>query len=431
MTMQSLFILLSVFIMFSCNNTERQNRIRAEYARIANTVSSSGIMHQVISDLTVIDAENVVEIDEFELSTRITDLRYIYLKTKEPIAYISKVLLHKNRIFVSDRHINEIFIFDMEGNLIKRIADKGGGPKEYIGLGDIAVHNDELIIGDKQSLKRLYYTLDGEYIRHEKCLPCLRFAPLGDDKFVLHTDYHQSFTYDVTPNLVVSVKDSAIRRALPYHRIQKETVSGNLDFNYKGDIYFTPAVSDTIYQILTDSTFTAKFVIKHEKSLWQKYNSKMAHHEMVQLQKEGYTRLWSGFYETEKNACFQMVGGSPKIRTYWYDKATGQTYKFSPTNFNRYDDEKKFIYTEEMTSKEGFIYPEMIPTLSLGIGSSGDYYIGQIWPEEIEFLIDYRKRNKKTKDTLYFKNDELRNIIAHLDEDPNQILILYKLDFNK
>jgi hypothetical protein len=321
--------------MLSCNNTERQNRLRAEQARIANTISSSGIMHQVISDLTVIDADNIVEIDEFELSSRITDLRYIYLKTKEPIGYISRVLLRKNRIFVSDRHINEIFIFDMEGNLIKRIADKGGGPKEYRGLGEIAVHNDELIVGDIQSLKRLYYTLDGEYIRHERCLPCIQFAPLGGDKFILHTDYHQSFTYDVTPNLVVSVKDSAIRRALPYHGIQKQTFSGNLDINYKGDIYFTPIVSDTIYQILTDSTFTAKFLIKQEKSLWQKYNSELT------------------FDETEKNVCFQMVGGSPstKIRTYWYDKATEQTYKYYPTNFNRYDDEKRFIYPEEVTSK--------------------------------------------------------------------------------
>jgi hypothetical protein len=287
-------------VLYSCNSN---NNIRnANGLHISQTISRSDVMKQVSSNLTVIDAEkNIVHMDELELSNRVTDLRYIYLKTEEPIGYTNKAVIHKSRIIIADYMITEkIFIFDMDGNPVKIISDKGGGPKEYRSLGYMELHNEEIIVADGQSLKRIYYTLDGEYVRHEKCLPCETFAVM-DDKFILHLSYHQSYTYNVTPNIVVSTKDSAIRRALPYHNIQRETASGSFNYNYKGDILFIPAVSDTVYRILTDSTFTAKYVVKHQKSAWQKYNENLLHGEILQLiRDEGYSQLYSGFYETEK-----------------------------------------------------------------------------------------------------------------------------------
>jgi hypothetical protein len=377
-------------------------------------------MKQIPSNPTVIDAEkNVVHIDEIKLSNLVTDLRYIYLKTEEPIGYINKVVIHKSRIIIADYMITEkIFIFDMDGNLIKIISDKGGGPKEYRSLGYMELYKEEIIVADGQSLKRIYYTLDGEYIRHEKCLPCETFAVI-DDKFILHLSYHQSYTRNVTPNIVVSTKDSAIRRALPYHKIQRETSSGSFNYNYKGDILFIPAVSDTIYQILTDSTFTVKYVVKHEKSVWQKYNEGLFHGEISQLiRNEGYSQLYSVFYETEKNIGFQLVArrretSDLSIKCYWYDKATGQIYGTVPAAID--------------ISEMGFVYPDIIPP---PIGVYGNYYIAEIRPEQIEFFMQYQKEKKGTKDTISFKNEELRKIIQ-LDEDPNQVIVLYKLDFNK
>jgi hypothetical protein len=280
------------------------------------------------------------------------------------------------------------------------------------------IHDEEIIVADGQSLRRIYYTLDGEYIRHEKCLPCISFAALGD-KFILHLDYHQSFTYKITPNIVVSVKDSAIRRALPYRNIQRETTSGNFNYNYKGDLLFTPAVSDTIYHILTDSTYTAKYVVKREKSVWQKYNEELFHGQISQLiRDEGYSRLYSAFYETEENIAFQLVARRGEtndllIRSYWYDKATERIYGTIPTPVE--------------ISEKGLVYPDIIPS---PVGVWGNYYIAEIRPEQIEPLIQYQKEKKGTKDTIYFKNEELRKIIQ-LDEDPNQVIVLYKLDFDK
>jgi hypothetical protein len=300
----------------------------------------------------------------------------------------------------------------MEGNLIKIISDKGGGPKEYMDLGDVIINDEEIIVEDGQSLRRFYYTLDGEYIRHEKCLPCLAFDLLGD-KFILHLGYHQSFDYKVTPNLVVSVNDSAIRRGLPYHKIQRDTTQGHFYHNYKGDLFFTPVVSDTVYQILTDSTFSAKYFVKQKKSVWKLYDKELVHGEISQrLKEEGYSELGHVFLETEKNIYFQLILQDDELaslvnRSYWYDKDSKQTY----------------MLKIDRTPKTEI--PYIIPQ---AIGIWENYYFGVITPEQIEGIREYQKKNKGTKNMVNIQNEELRNII-NIKDDPNQVLVLYKIDF--
>jgi hypothetical protein len=401
-------------LLLSCNHNSKDAR-NADMRHIAKTISGSDRMQQVPSNLTEINTENIIEISYSDLYDKMTDLRYIYLDTEEPVGYINQVMIHKNRIIVVDHSIaNKIFIFNMDGHLIKIISDRGGGPKEYRSLGYADVHNDEIIVVDRQSLKRLYYTLDGIYIRHEKCLPCRAFASLGD-KFILHIDYHQSFTHKATPNLVLSVKDSAVRMALPYRNIQKETTGGALMYNYNGDILFLPAVSDTVYQILTDSTYTARYFVKQKKSIWQKYyNEELVHGEISQLLKQGYTQLGTPeFHDTEKYISFRLVVHDEKlgslIRSYWYDKDTRQTYKESfPNGYNN--------------------DPNFVPP---SIGVCGNDYIGAIYPEHIENIMEYHNQQQGTKDSVYFKNEELRKIMLAHPKDPNHIIVLYKMDFNK
>ncbi|MDR0605855.1 MAG: 6-bladed beta-propeller [Bacteroidales bacterium] len=186
--MKRITLICGITVLLSCggktNNIDMDMRnVNAKH--IAKTVSSSGLLKQIPSELIEIDMENCVSIDNNEILMKISDIKYIYLKTEEPIGYVSKVIIHKNKIFVVDAlSSKKIFIFDMKGNLIKIISDKGGGPQEYLDLGDVVISDEEIIVADGKKLCRLYYTLDGKYIRTEKCLPCNAFALLGD-KFIL------------------------------------------------------------------------------------------------------------------------------------------------------------------------------------------------------------------------------------------------------
>jgi hypothetical protein len=297
----------------------------------------------------------------------------------------------------------------MKGNLINIISDIGCGPREYLRLGDADISTDEIIIADGQSLKRLYYTLEGKFIRQEKCLPCHKFAVLGD-KFILHVGYRQTWNDDITPNLIVSIKDSAIRRALPYSNIQKQSASGEFNYNYKGDLLFSPALSDTIYQILTDYTYAAKYFVKHEKTIWKNHNENLDYRGILNLIKDGYSKLESEFHETEKYVHFVLsVNEARKSfgKTYWYDKKSKQTYLRVDLN-------------EDWVSR-------FIPYAA---GIWGNYYVAYMWPEQITAIREHQKKTKGTKDTFNIKNAELRKIIE-MEDDPNQVIVLYKYEFSK
>jgi hypothetical protein len=120
----------------------------------------------------------------------------------------------------------------------------------------------------------------------------------------------------------------------------------------------------------------------------------------------------------KKNIGFRLVArrgetNDVSIKSYWYDKATERIYGTVPATVD--------------ISEKGLVYPDIIPA---PLGVYGNYYVAEIRPEQIEFLIQYQKEKKGTKDTIYFKNEELRKIIQ-LEEDPNQVIVLYELDFNK
>jgi hypothetical protein len=410
--MKQIIIILSIIALFSCSDKKSAVSHSKNAEHVSQTVSNSSLMQQVPFKLIEIDTESSIEITRSDLDSCVTGLKYIYLKTEEPIGYVNKVIIRKDKIFVVDANsTGKIFIFDMEGNLINIISDKGGGPQEYLQLGDADISTDEIIIADGQSLKRLYYTLEGKFIRQEKCLPCRQFAVLGD-KFILHVGYHQTWNYDITPNLIVSIKDSAMRRALPYSNIQKETVYGEFNYNYKGDLLFSPAISDTVYQILTDSTYAAKYFVKHKKSIWEKHNENLGHAEINNLIKEeGYSKLNSQFHETEKYVHFVLSvidAGTTVGKTYWYDKESKQTYNLKV----------------DLTVNPASV---LIP---LAWGIWGNYYVVDMWPEQILDIREHQKKTKGTKDTFNIKNAELRKIIE-MEDDPNQVIVLYKYDFNK
>jgi hypothetical protein len=415
--MKRIVLVLSLIALFSCNNSNKKLELSANGLHISTAIINSGFMQQVPYEPIKINAENSIDLDS-SINDKVTKIKYIYLRTEEPIGYVNKVIFHKNRIYLLDAFSSaKIFIFDMEGNLINIISDKGGGPKEYINLADMDINKDTIIVAVGRGLKRLYYTLDGKYIRHEKCLPCVRLASFGD-KFILHLGYRQSFDEKVTPNLVVLIKDSAILRALPYYNLQKKNAGGEFNSNYKGDLLFTPGLSDTVYQILTDFAYAAKYVVEHKKSVWQLYNEELQLVEMLQRVRDGYTRLVSKFCETEKNAYFEISvkdansnGTIP--HSYWYDKKTEQTYTAKSL----------VTYSKGQDPKGNNVLYEIIPR---AIGVLGNYYIGEIPPETITSIREQVQQQK----IHHIENEELRKIIE-IKDDPNQAIVLFEIDFNK
>jgi hypothetical protein len=315
--------------------------------------------------------------------------------------------------------------------LINVINDKGGGPHEYFGLQEaLVIHNDELIIADRKKPKRLFYNLDGVFIRSEKSLPSLSFETIND-KFVLHIGDHQTWNESITPQIVISVGDSAIRRALPFHNTQKDNFAGKFHLNYKNDLLFLPVLSDTIYQILNDSSYTTKYLFKNKKSIWARADENLTFEQINHLVGEGRYSIFNGdFYETEDNIYFKLTEKSAfdqylSFQWYWYDKQRQQVFH------SVYSDGAlpSIEYIREKAKEKYDIEDDIVDNiLAEPIAIWNNYYIGVLEPQYIEALRKYYKKNDTILDK---KNVDFQKNIKSNDSAPNQVLVFYKMNFSK
>jgi hypothetical protein len=224
----------------------------------------------------------------------IQSIQYIPLYTEEPIGVIDKVVIYNEKIYVLDAFKQEkIFIFDMSGKLQKIISDKGQGPQEYHGLDDMNIDklNNELVINDRLAPYMLYYDLNGNFLRKEKSLYKMWFVPYKDMLITYLTD-GQSFDDNVNFNILVTKGDSVIKRAFPIYPLQFKNVNNrSLSLNYKDDILFRACLSDTVYHIMSDSSYCVKYVVKHPKSIWSKHDEPIGVESDRLIINDGYSEM--------------------------------------------------------------------------------------------------------------------------------------------
>ena len=185
-----------VFIFFiSCQNKPTplseitKMDVDADVSNVKNiTIDSSDAI-----TLSVKDAEESYDVGEF-----IDSIEYIPLETRDDvlIGRISKVILHNNKFYLLDSSVaKSIFIFNKEGKHLNTISTLGRGPNEYLSPKNITIdkYNNELILIDNSSSSLLYYDLDGNFKRKERC--GVRFEDIlriTKENFLMHTGFYEN-----------------------------------------------------------------------------------------------------------------------------------------------------------------------------------------------------------------------------------------------
>lgn len=112
------------------------------------------------------------ESEELNISSLFSSIQTIVLETRDDalIGEISLVRYGENRIFILDkRRALSVFVFDGEGNFIKKIEGGWTGPG-YLNFPDhLVVLKDELMIYDPRQNKVMVFSLDGSF-KHESSL---------------------------------------------------------------------------------------------------------------------------------------------------------------------------------------------------------------------------------------------------------------------
>ena len=404
-----LFLIWLVFLL-SCNSGKKED----QYFITAKLLASGSMQRIQDSAITVINHEKMKTIPFREMKHKYKDIRYIPFYSKKPIGDIRKLIIFDKYVIVLDAHQTEsIFIFDLSGNLLYIIADKGPGPREYYGLADISISKSDslIVVNDRLAPFMLYYTLDGKFVKKTKTAPCFWFESFHDKIFNL-VGFGQSYSHkmDENFNLTVSILDSVLYKSFPHYPLQIETVeSQGLYFNYRDDLLYYSNKCDTIYQILNDSTYTTRFVVDQKKSLWNKRDEQLRYNEQNSLVKElGYTYLSTPILETEHffSYCLNYgSNGSIINQIFHYNKRTGELFARGAREY----------------PADG-LYIANVVTPGNMMTVHGNYNVGVLIPDEIDIFVEMIKND------VVFENEELSDILRNkVTEELEFILVMYEL----
>ena len=363
-------------------------------------------LNRVDSSYTVIDVSNNKKMPHPEFHKILKDVKYIPLKSEDPIGIIDIVKIHEGRVFILDHRKSEsIFIFDLSsGELIKRVHDKGQGPAEYAGLADMAFWDNQIVVNDRLAYFTLYYTLDGEFIKKEKGGPNL-FIEVIDGTIINQVSLHLSSSGDeANYQLLFTLEDSIIKKGFPLYPIQDNAVNGkSLWYNNKNELLFCPMLSDTVYQIINDSSYFVKYVIKQKKSIWEKKDEHRKELEYSYYVKNyGYTLHPTRIFEVDDYIYYPIYSeynGDIVEQLYLYNKTTGISFVSS-------DSEPDNITT--MLPRPLTVYK--------------NYFVGIFEGHEIEALRAFIKQDKKS----IFQVQELKSLLLSDIKDLECILVLFE-----
>ncbi len=105
-------------------------------------------------------------VDEINLSQIIDDFYLVQLETNENclIGNINKIVCYKNYILVFDLFNQTLFLYNENGDFLRKISKRGGGPGEFLELQDFSVDSisNQLLLLDYQKIHK--FSFDGKYI---------------------------------------------------------------------------------------------------------------------------------------------------------------------------------------------------------------------------------------------------------------------------
>lgn len=342
-------------------------------------------------------------IDDF-----VDSVYFLQLSSEELIGEITNLCIFEDRIFILDQFLaKKVFIFDMQGGLIRAIDNQGGGPNEYLRLGEMTIDevSKELIIADEGYPKFLHYSLDGELIQKTQIVPEIFYYPGIDGSFYNCVGYKQMKSETGEEYALLLCKDTLVLNAgFPFYPIQQDAVACNpFNKNTLGELLYIPFLCDTVYYLYDNQYYQVKYVINQTKSLWSKKSEFLSNIEHIDLiLNNNYTSLSSDFFENNNFCCFFVnlsCKGRSLLRPYYYNKKERKTFYF--------DFEKIFDKTHPF--KNG-LYVIANPQCVYK-----DYFVSSFEPTPV------------LNDSVQF-NKRYLEIMNVADENTNPALIFYKFN---
>lgn len=283
----------------------------------------------------------------------VDSVEYIPLETPHEaiIGRIKAIQEWEGRFYIWDEQSDAIFIFDEQGNFLKKAGAKGRGPKEYISISSFYQNpkSGDLYIRCDRSFSIIQYNAEGVFMKR---IPCqfitTDFVVLGTDSLVLYGGKmpNQEIFRESFPEqwrLVMMKEGKVIKKDFPgvYDRTLLNDVAKSRNFSCSSDsILLMEAIGNNIYRLYPDGEFKPRYTVDFGKYTYPLTFDKPKDEalEIMKLaEKDG--NKWCkliDIWETENNLLI-----SYSFQNYIFDalysKKTGNVYNIGPVWVNDID----------------------------------------------------------------------------------------------
>lgn len=163
-------------------------------------------------------------------------------------------------ILVDNQTSKSVYFFDMNGQYKYKISKLGKGPEEFLNIWNICLTPDknQLVIYDNLQHQMLFYDLNAQFIKVENqpfMMDYFVFLSSGHRAYNVDGMYDESLGENKNKSLIVTTSNNQLVYGFSERQYGK-------DFNYSKNrilrncgekTYFSPNISDIIYEITAES----------------------------------------------------------------------------------------------------------------------------------------------------------------------------------
>lgn len=352
------------------------------------------------SNCEIIQVKEQNRKSNWKYSELFDEVKSIPLETRDEclIGSINKLKYIHNRFYILDKKTKSVFVFNMQGKFLWKIASKGKGPQEYNWLIDLDVDekNEQLFLYANHPQKIMIYDSCGKFISESSVKLNANSIAVQDNRLILHAANLANHIEGELQNpqiLIVSLTD----KVLTHHYLPLKLKNNDyacLTYQYgeafqhrdKELLCFMP-LNNTIYSIRNDRLFSKYQIDFGKYKLPELF-------DYSELRFSEYAHGLNTFWENDNYCYFQCKMNK------------------SPYNFLYYKKDKELYY--------GYLLDDI-----------GNFHPNIITANN-EYMLAYRNASELFMNAEYLENEKgitdkpVSKLVHQMNESDNPVIFFYK-----
>jgi len=377
-----------------------------------NPKTYTGLMYEI-------DFEQCLSTEQQMFLSEIADtVEYIELKTPDDIVIANIINVISYNDFMLLRHREGVSLFHKDGRFIRNVGAKGQGPGEYVVSTAIAIDTKRKEILVYSNKKLLYYDFEGVFLRSiEHTLYFTRLIGISDSiiwlvgEYATNDEKYKAFAIPSNGRFdtLAFIPNENYGVAISGRQVRSGSPMTKFSYQYNDDLYFKGnEYNDIIWKLSGLNSIPYTYINMGKYKMPVEYQSWFSEdeHKMNSDRYRGVSNI------QEDDNFFYLIS-----RSYKFQEST--------TRLGRYVDLAYMIFDKK--TKKGFTVKDRN-----GIGLTDDILGGPpVWPRWISDDCYYNAIEvfdllEVINDGEYKPAPQLKDLLSRINEDTNQLLIMFR-----